>query len=65
MQPNPQPVDNPEMNEQVILNYYKEHYKTKICNEISFEASMNKTKMKAYQKFKSSCCCVKQLSLYL
>ena len=37
MQDIPQPVAN----EQEILNYYKEHYKTKICNEITFEATMD------------------------
>ena len=61
MQDNPQPIAN----EQEVLNYYKEHYKTKICSEITFEASMNEKNKKAYQKFQSSFCCVKPLSLLI
>ena len=69
MQNIPQPQENQQANEreneQAILNYYKENRKTKICKEITFEATLDEAKMKDYRKFKSSCCCVKPLSLLI
>ena len=41
----------PEVNEQEVLNYYKQNYKTKICKEYLFEKSLDEAHKKLYEKF--------------
>ena len=50
-------------NEQEVLNYYKQNYRTKICREIKFEDTLDDKAKKQYQKFNKSCCCIRPLSL--
>ena len=53
------------LNEQEVLNYYKQNYRTKICREIRFEDTLDDKAKKEYQKFNKSCCCVKPLSIMI
>ena len=48
--------------EQEVLNYYKQHYKTKICTEIVFEGIIDEKSLKLYHKYKKSHCCIRPLS---
>lgn len=50
-------------NEQEVLNYYKQNYRTKICREIKFEDTLDDKAKKQYQRFNKSCCCIRPLSL--
>ena len=60
-------LNNPqkEFSEQEVLNYYKQHYKTKICTEIVFEGTIDEKLLKLYQKYKKTHCCIKPLSLMI
>ncbi len=53
-------------NQQEVLNYYKENYKSKVCTQITFEDYLEEAEKKSYIDFhKSSCCCIKPLSLLI
>ena len=54
-----------QLSEEEVLNFYKQNYKTKICSEIKFEATIPEKLMKPYQKFQNSSCCLKPLSLLI
>ena len=59
---NPQNDDN----QQNVLNYYRENYKSKECSEIIFENYLEEAQKKSYIQFhKSCCCCIKPLSLLI
>ena len=55
----------PEVNEQEVLNYYKQNYKTKICKEYLFEKSLDEAHKKLYEKFHKFSCCNTPLSLMI
>ena len=48
-----------------ILNYYKQNYNTKYCRQIKFENSLTDIESKEYNKYVSSCSCVKPLVLLI
>ena len=53
-------------NQQDVLNYYRENYKSKECSEITFENYLEEAQKKSYIQFhKSCCCCIKPLSLLI
>ena len=53
-------------NQQEVLNYYRENYKSKVCSQITFEDYLEEAEKKSYIQFnKSSCCCIKPLSLLI
>ena len=58
-------LSSPEIqfSEQQILDYYKQNYKNKICNEVDFESTLELPFNKSYKKYKKSNCCIKPTSL--
>ena len=60
-------LSSPEIqfSEQQILDYYKQNYKNKICNEVDFESTLELPFNKLYKKYKKSKCCIKPLPLLI
>ena len=60
-------LSSPEIqfSEQQILDYYKQNYKNKICNEVDFESTLELPFNKSYKKYKKSNCCIKPTSLLI
>ena len=55
-----------EDNENQVLRFHLENYKTKFCTEIQFEEYLEESEKKTYNKFlKSGCCCNSPLSLLI
>ena len=54
-----------QFSEQQILDYYKQNFKNKLCNEVDFESTLELPFIKPYEKYKNSKCCIKPLPLLI